>query len=304
MYKYIIGFLLSFSFLAAQAQEVKFEGLKEINGTQLHVKVIGEGEPIIVVHGGPGLNHTYFLPHLETLAKKYQLIFYDQRSSGQSTMNVKAHMTLQQFADDVDAIRKEFQIDKVNILCHSWSSVFIANYLALYPQNVKSVIFCSPTPLSREYDQMMTTSMLSKISKEDSIARAAIISSEAFKKGDMQTVYDLMRLNFKTVFCDTAHISLFDVKLQENYLVASLSFYGFMNELKTYNFYDQLKGATYPVLVIHGDCDIIPLAADEHLKSMFPNSQLAVFHNSGHYPFIEENKLFTKTVSRFLKRVK
>ena len=42
-------------------------GLLPVNGTELYVKRIGSGEPIIVVHGGPMLEHGYLLPHLSSL---------------------------------------------------------------------------------------------------------------------------------------------------------------------------------------------------------------------------------------------
>jgi proline iminopeptidase len=44
----------------------------------------GKGEPILFVHGGPGLNHSYFLPFMNRLAGSYHLIYYDQKSCGQA----------------------------------------------------------------------------------------------------------------------------------------------------------------------------------------------------------------------------
>ncbi len=288
------------------AQEVVFEGLKEINGTHLFVKVIGEGEPVLIIHGGPGLNHNYFLPHLESLSKKYQLIFYDQRSAGQSELSVKAQMSVKQFTDDIEAIRKEFNIDKLNILCHSWSSILAANYIIAYPDHIKSVIFCNPTPLSRAYDIKMNNELKTRTQNADSIKRANIIASDAFQKGDMAMVNELMRLNFKSVFCDSANIDLFDAKLPADYLVASLSLQSLMYELKDLNLYDQLKAVNLqaPVYIIGGSCDIIPKEAFDQLIGCFPNAQYLQFENSGHYPFIEEKKLFTKRVGAFLKKVK
>lgn len=90
-----------------------FTGFKTINNTQLYCKVIGEGEPILIVHGGPGLNHEYFLPFLEHLSKKYKLIFYDQRSSGRSPIPADSNeITFTKFVDDIEGIRKEFGIEK------------------------------------------------------------------------------------------------------------------------------------------------------------------------------------------------
>ena len=64
------------------------EGIKQINGIDIYYKIIGEGLPLVFVHGGPGLEHTYFLLHMNKLARDYQLIYFDQRCSGRSGGNV------------------------------------------------------------------------------------------------------------------------------------------------------------------------------------------------------------------------
>ena len=71
------------------------EGLRLINGTQIFCKSIGTGIPLVILHGGPGLDHSYFLPQMEKLADTYELIFFDQRGCGKSSIRVDtAAMTL------------------------------------------------------------------------------------------------------------------------------------------------------------------------------------------------------------------
>lgn len=48
------------SFVYSQPTEIpEFNGLKNINGTQIYFNIIGKGEPLVIVHGGPGLAHNY-----------------------------------------------------------------------------------------------------------------------------------------------------------------------------------------------------------------------------------------------------
>lgn len=297
--------LVSFFFLLitirGNAQKVVFEGLKDINGTQLYFKVIGEGEPLLIVHGGPGLNHNYFLPHLNNLAKKYQLIFYDQRSAGQSALNVKADMNLNTFARDIEAIRVAFNIDKLNILCHSWGALPVTNYALSYPEHLGCIIYCNPAPLSNENSRTIAALAAERETPADSIEKAALRALPGFQKGDMQIVNAMMRISFREVFCDTSKVSQLDPKLPDNYLVASLSLYGLMDDMKSYNYYSSMSSVHVPVLILHGDCDITPLGMDQLLQKAIPGSQLVEFKHSGHFPFIEENKKFTKTVEAFLK---
>ena len=58
----------------------KSEGYWEINGTKLHYVMTGQGEPIIVLHGGPGGNLSSKL-ELAQFAPDNRWIFYDQRGS-------------------------------------------------------------------------------------------------------------------------------------------------------------------------------------------------------------------------------
>ncbi len=54
------------------------------NGVFIYYTSFGKGDPLVVVHGGPGADHTYFLPYLVPLARTHRLIFIDERGSGRS----------------------------------------------------------------------------------------------------------------------------------------------------------------------------------------------------------------------------
>ena len=56
----------------------------KVDGTALYVRAIGNGQPIIVLHGGPDFDHSYLLPDLDRLKDRFRLIYYDQRGRGRS----------------------------------------------------------------------------------------------------------------------------------------------------------------------------------------------------------------------------
>src|SRR5665647_1111849 len=60
------------------------EGFVDAHGVLIYYKIIGQGKPLLIVHGGPGASHDYFLPYLLPLARTNRLIFIDERGSGQS----------------------------------------------------------------------------------------------------------------------------------------------------------------------------------------------------------------------------
>ena len=56
----------------------------KIEDTRLFIIERGAGYPILVLHGGPGLDHNMFGDYLDPLASEYRLIFVDQRGQGRS----------------------------------------------------------------------------------------------------------------------------------------------------------------------------------------------------------------------------
>src|ERR1700677_2037529 len=57
------------------------EGFVDVNGLFLYYAELGEGQPLIILHGGPGGSHNYFLPFLLPLARNNRIIFMDERGS-------------------------------------------------------------------------------------------------------------------------------------------------------------------------------------------------------------------------------
>ena len=293
--------LIVFVLVAVVGKAQDTSGLYPINNTELYLEIMGEGEPILIVHGGPGLNHEYLLPHLAPLAKKHKLIFYDQRSCGKSQLNVKANMNFATFAADMEAIRVFFHIDKLNILCHSWGALPVATFIQNYPDHVKAVAFINPVPFTDEYAMESSRNAASRVSSADSLKRIEIMKSPEFIAGNVKSVSDLMMLSLKQLLCDTANLTKIDPKLPDNYMVASLSLYGFGREMHDYDFYAQIKDNKTPALIIRGTCDISPEIADTKIAGCFTNAKLYVFEKSGHFAFVEENKLFVKRVNKFFK---
>ncbi len=81
--------LLSFFTLGfVNSKDIDEEGFVPVKGASLYYKMTGTGEPIVLLHGGPGLDHSYFLPQMEILSGNHRLIYFDQRASGQSSVDV------------------------------------------------------------------------------------------------------------------------------------------------------------------------------------------------------------------------
>jgi proline iminopeptidase len=70
-----------------QSQDVAPGRLVPIGDTKLFIVEHGKGYPLLLLHGGPGLDHTMFGDYLNQLTNQFRLILVDQRSQGRSEMS-------------------------------------------------------------------------------------------------------------------------------------------------------------------------------------------------------------------------
>ncbi len=61
------------------------EGFVDSHGALIYYQCVGRGAPLMIVHGGPGASHDYFLPYLLPLMRTSRLVFIDERGSGKSS---------------------------------------------------------------------------------------------------------------------------------------------------------------------------------------------------------------------------
>src|SRR5215831_11496986 len=96
------------------------EGYVDAHGVLIYFKAFGQGPPLIIVHGGPGASHDYFLPHLLPLARTSRLVFIDERGGGKSgKLETAADYTVENMVEDTEAVRVALDLGKIDLLGHS-----------------------------------------------------------------------------------------------------------------------------------------------------------------------------------------
>lgn len=299
--------LVLISLLTLNVSNAQFKDtLLAVNGTKLYIKEIGTGSPIIVVHGGPGLNHSYFFPHLNSLAKKHRVIFYDQRACGNSSGDLDStQMNLHLFVDDIEAIRESLNLGKISILAHSWGGLVAMKYAVKYSKNISSLILSnSVSPKFGEFEKETNQRLKLRTSKEDSLLRSDIIKSAEFKSGDLQSYTKLFKLSFKPSFYYGSSLNKMQLTLPPDFLSKRKVLFYMSKELSGYDFYHDLKNITCKTLIIHGAYDGMPLELSEKIQGSIANSKLVVIKKAGHFPFIDRHKNYTDVVNRFIKQNK
>jgi len=284
--------------------EENSSGMLRINGTDLFYKTIGQGEPLIIVHGGPVLDHSYFLPQLESLSENYQLILYDQKVSGRSSIEVdSATMTLDGFAEDIESIRKAFKLDKVNLLGHSWGGLIAMTYAIKYNEHLNKLILSNSIAPNVSEWQMEGQVVSQKATENDFLERQAIMTSGALQGEDpTEAIKKLLRISFRPQMADTTKLNELNLYVPKDYLQRSGLFGLLAPDLTDFDLYPEINKITCPTLVLYGNREPSVYLHATKMAEAFPKGELRVIDGAGHFPFIEKPDEFNSAVLAFLNR--
>lgn len=278
-----------------------FEGLIPINGTELYIKTIGTGEPLLFIHGGPGLGFEYFLPQMLPLSKDYKLIFFDQRISGRSSANVAPDsISLAFFVDDIEAIRNHFELERINILAHSWGNLLAAEYALTYNGSIDKLILSNPVPFNQQYAEEIQKLQLAKMDDEFMVKRNEVINSDSFSNRELSAYEKLFNLSFSLSFFDTVSVKEMNFKLFEGFFGRNEKMQYFKG-LEEFDYYSKFSKIKAPVLLIRGAYDLSIREADTRAIDSLENSKLIEMKFSGHFPFIEQKEEYLWEIRNFLK---
>lgn len=280
------------------------EGVVKINGASLYYKTIGTGEPIVILHGGPGLEHTYFLPQFEQLAKHHKLIFYDQRASGKSTGVVDSTTLIaEQFVEDLEALRKALKLEKMNLLGHSWGGLLAMEYAITYPQRVKSLILANSVGVDSEWLVPYIQTRTERTTHEDSLAFARITASKEFAQKEPKAIEEFARTIFRTYFYRRSFADSLTLTFTQQTASNVLDIFGiFLKQFQQYNIRPALSSLSCPTLIISCDYDVVLPKYAEEIHRLIPRSVFVIFKNCGHFPYIEKPDEFFSTVTDFLRK--
>ena len=275
--------------------------LLEINGTELFVKRIGSGEPIIVVHGGPVLEHSYLLPHLEPLAKTHELIFYDQRLSGRSAGTVEeSSVTIAAFVEDIEQLRQALNLGRVHLLGHSWGGLLAMHYAIDHGEHLASLMLVDPVAGSSALWQQEQKALGERIPEGRRAAVEELRKTEAFQRQEPAAVEEMLRLSFQLQFKDPSLVAKLQMFIPDDYAERSRQFGVMVGELMDFDLHGKLAAVEVPTLVLFGSEEAGLEIGGKALDAALPNSRLVVIENSGHFPFVEAPEEFLRSIETFL----
>ena len=291
------------------------EQFVDAHGVLIYVTTLGEGEPLMVVHGGPGASHDYLLPHLLPLARHNRLVFIDERGSGKSEkLEDPKGYTVENMVEDVEDVRTVLGLGKINLLGHSYGGVLAQAYALKYQANLQHLVLCSTfhstKALNAVFVQMkakMPADLRARIEKAE---RDSLYGhGQAWEKGRYPASY------MTDAWGGGYFPYLYQRNPDPNYDpagngVMSWDLYREMwgshgeflinGNLVSVEYADRLKTLTVPTLITVGDHDECDPSIAKDMNALIPGSKMVVLPQSGHMTFVDQPKLFVSAVNEFL----
>ena len=279
------------------------EGFVKTANGQLYYQTMGQGDPVIVIHGGPGMDQGYLLPGMAALAKKHQVVFYDQLGCGRSTATVidESHITINSFVEDIETLRKALKFEKVTIVGHSWGGMLAMYYAVKYPKNIKKLVLMNTVASSGIHDFVEELEKRTLPSAGDF---EKLKVSQEFINSDPQAIAQYYRLFFQYYFHNPKDLEKLNLQLEPKGAATGAKVAKILEEsifVKYTDQHDDLQKLKIPTLIIHGESDVIPMSAANSMAHSIKGSKLVVLKNCGHFPYIEQPTQWLEAVERFLK---
>lgn len=285
-------------------------GYAKVNCGKLFYQKFGSGEPIVILHGGPGhLDHTYLLPQMLELAKDYELIFYDQRGSGRS-LDAKIssdYVNLDRFADDLEELRHALKLKKVTLIGHSFGGILAMHYAAKHPEAIFALILLNSAPANYSGVQKFISELI-KRRKYIENEIPSLSKYEELEKSDSEQISKMFEILFSVYFYNPKNVELLTLKMDKASVLSGSKVANEMSKTvwlnPNFNLLSPLKHFQAPTLIIHGDQDPIPISAAQDIENTIPESTAVYLEHCGHFPYIEKPDELFKAIRSFLNNIK
>jgi proline iminopeptidase len=252
--------------------------------------------PLLVIHGGLGLDHSYFQPWLDSLKPGVRLIYPDLRANGRSSRGRDADFTLENMVADLEALRRALGISRWAVMGHSYGGFVALKYALLHPDRTSHLILVdtSANPALPE-----DSGTQHRKARKTTVAISAALnaldrpgSNARWKRlwHRILPLYFVARPPRRLIVAD--HTVYRDHSRMLGYrLLQGLDFRGALKRIRA------------PTLIVVGRNDLIlPARHSKLLHNGIHTSRLMIVPHAGHFPFIERPRIFRRGVLAFLSR--
>jgi pimeloyl-ACP methyl ester carboxylesterase len=275
-----------------------------VGDVELHVHALGQGRPLLALHGGPGLDGSVWFPGLEPLAAEgWWILAPDHRGNGRSDAGDPERWTVPQMADDVEALIAALGLERPVVMGWSFGSFVVQAHMVRHASASAYVLMgtvAEPGALGRiegELERFQPEHLRKQVTA--SWAREASVQTpeEAKQLMDEQWPFHLADPESPLVEWLIANDRVV-------YRPEILRHFAAGGGYGLEDWRAALRGCDVRTLVLSGAHDRTTAAASAHeLAELLPNAEEAVIANAAHVPIYEQPEATLAALREFLSRV-
>ena len=289
----------------------KFESkFYKIDGYKINVEVLGKGDPIFFLPGGPGNSHDYMQGNFGQYYKSNTVVFFDFLGRGKSddAKNLSEY-TIENDVELIEKLRMLLKYDKISIVGHSYGTVPAQAYAIKYPEHLDKMVLINGFHSGAmwqancdSYNHYAKTHFPEKWKQVDSLRALGYVSSQE----PLKTIYG----NFPTKYIYYHNTSLKQNVPKEKHrgwandvyveMIGRDGDFAVSGSMINQDYRQQLKDVKAKTLIVAGRYDGVstPEFAVQY-KTFMPQAQFEMFEQSGHNPYLEEPEKFYKLFESF-----
>jgi proline-specific peptidase len=265
------------------------------DGVTLYVKELGAGFPLILLHGGPGLDHTHLSPYLDSLAGEFRLVYIDERGQGRSELVDPTTLSLEVFGRDVDLLAEALGLDEFALFGHSFGAI-LATWHAINVGSAAAYVISG----GGDSSENLMADVGASLEAMGGVGRPIAESWEREKSVRTdEEVLDVLRVQMPFHFAGEPPPDF----AEETVCSPDVLRYFARNGYGDFDYTADLGRVEKPTLVIVGELDrTTTTRAARILHEGIPGSELAVVPGVGHMSFVERPNDYLNAVRGFLVR--
>jgi len=237
---------------------------------------------LVLLHGGPGFDHSSFKPDLAPLADVAQLVYLDHRSQGRSDRTSPECWTLDHWADDVKAFCDALEIEHPIVMGNSFGGFVAMAYAIRHPEHPRKLILSSTAARQRLDRALAVFERLGGPHAREVANRFWQHPSDEARDEYMRVCLPLYNRRKSPGDADAMRRTVFNLELMDHFI---------NNEMRTFNLLPALARIQCPTLILAGEDDpILPIGDSEDIAGAIPSQfvRFERFPNAGHGVFRDD----------------
>jgi proline iminopeptidase len=272
------------------------------DGTVLSYRVIGDGEPLVCLPGGPGRSVEY-LGDLGGLSRSRRLILLDPRGVGESADPADpTSFRVDRLVNDVESLRLHLGADQLDLLAHSAGSYLATLYAAAHPERLSKLLLITPglaLPDLDDGEEALSARLASRASEPWYDAARSAMDKIVAGSGSMDD-FRASRPFFYARWDETtqAHAT---AGVAERHQAARAGYFAGA-EIDPPAIAAALGKLTVPVLLYGGEIDpLVPPTMLEQAAPVFTDVTVIIQAGASHFPWLDGPDTFLSNVTAFLR---